>query len=184
MWIQTGVMVRKRLSGVMTSVTLTFDLWPWPFAWTSLLSMAITPENFVMIRWQQHGEKGVKDGQTDGRTDRRTDRLRAAWTQLKNKLKQIRIRIFMCCCAPNEASAMHKLDESMACRHLKSPRSLSGRSLHLTLVTKWSRSHMTLKIQISMSWPRSNPLSHLRPRVQIDMFAFCFVAIRPLLVEI
>ena len=38
---------------------------------------------------------------------------------------------------------------------------------------------MTLKIQISMSWPRSNPLSHLRPRVQIDMFAFCFVAIRP-----
>ena len=33
-----------------------------------------------------------------------------------------------------------KLDESMACRHLKSPRSLSGRFLHLTLVTKWSRS--------------------------------------------
>ena len=34
----------------------------------------------------------------------------------------------------------------------------SVRSLHLTLVTKWSRSHMTLKIQISRSWPRSNPL--------------------------
>ena len=34
MWIQTGVTVRKRLSWVMTSVTLTFDLWPWPFAWT------------------------------------------------------------------------------------------------------------------------------------------------------
>ena len=33
-----------------------------------------------------------------------------------------------------------KLDESMARRHLKSPRSLSGRFLHLTLVTKWSRS--------------------------------------------
>ena len=43
-------------------------------------------------------------------------------------------------------------------------RYLSGRSLHLTLVTKWS--HMTLKIQISKSWPRSNPLSHLRSRVQ------------------
>ena len=28
MWIQTGVTVRKRLSWVMTSVTLTFDLWP------------------------------------------------------------------------------------------------------------------------------------------------------------
>ena len=77
-----------------------------------------------------------------------------------------------------------KLDESTAGRQLKSPRSLSGRSLHLTLVTKWSRSHMTLKIQISRSWPRSNPLSNLRPRVQIDMFAFRLVAIGPLLVEI
>ena len=35
---------------------------------------------------------------------------------------------------------IHTLDESMTCRHLKSPRSLCGRSLHLTLVTKWSRS--------------------------------------------
>ena len=78
----------------------------------------------------------------------------------------------------------YELDESTARRHLKSPRPLSGRSLHLTLVTKWSTSHMTLKIQISMAWPRSNPLSHLRPRVQIDMFVFCFVAIGPLLVEI
>ena len=84
----------------------------------------------------------------------------------------------------NEITFWKKLDESTARRHLKSPRSLSGRSLHLTLVTKWSRSHMTLKIQISMSWPRSNPLPHLRPRVQIDMFAFCFVVIGPLLVEI
>ena len=30
-----------------------------------------------------------------------------------------------------------EVDESMAPRHLKSPRSLSGRSSHLTLVTKW-----------------------------------------------
>ena len=36
-----------------------------------------------------------------------------------------------------------KLDESTAHRHLKSPRSLSARSLHLTLVTKWSWSWMT-----------------------------------------
>ena len=72
----------------------------------------------------------------------------------------------------------------MARRRLKSPRSLSGKSLHLTLVTKWSRSHMTLKIQISRSWPRSNPLSNLRSRVQIDMFAFRLVEIGPLLVEI
>ena len=79
---------------------------------------------------------------------------------------------------------LKQLDESTARRQLKSPRSLSGRSLHLTLVTKWSRSHMTLKIQISRSWPRSNPLSNLRPRVQNDMFAFRFVAIGPFLAEI
>ena len=81
MWIQTGVTVRKRLSWVVTSVTLTFDLWPWPFAWTSLLSLVITPENFMMIRWWEHSQKGV----TDRRTDRRTDWTicRAAWSQLK-----------------------------------------------------------------------------------------------------
>ena len=89
MWIQTGVTVRKRLSWVLTSVTLTFDLWPWPFAWTSLLTMVITPENFMMIRWWEHGEKGVTDRRTDGRTDGQTDRqtentiCRAAWSQLK-----------------------------------------------------------------------------------------------------
>ena len=73
MWIQTGVRVRKRLSWVLTSVTLTFELWAWPFAWTSLLTMVITPENFMMIRWWKHGEKGVTDRRTDGRTDRQTD---------------------------------------------------------------------------------------------------------------
>ena len=69
MWIQTGVRVRKRLSWLLTSVTLTFDLWPWPFAWTSLLTMVINFENFMMIGWWEHGEKGVTDGQTDGRMD-------------------------------------------------------------------------------------------------------------------
>ena len=92
MWIQTGVRVRKRLSWVLTSVTLTFDPWPWPFAWTSLLTMVITPENFMMIRWWEHGENGVTDRQTDGRTDRQTDRRTdwtshiAAWSQLKNPI--------------------------------------------------------------------------------------------------
>ena len=69
MWIQTEVRVRKRLSWVLTSVTLTFDLWPWPFAWTSLLTMVITPQNFMMIWWWENGEKGVTDGQTDRPTD-------------------------------------------------------------------------------------------------------------------
>ena len=89
MWIQTGVTVRKRLSWVVTSVTLTFDLWPWPFAWTSLFSLVITPENFMMIRWWEHSQKGVTDRRTDRQTDRRTDGRtdwtihRAAWSQLK-----------------------------------------------------------------------------------------------------
>ena len=67
MWIQTGVMVWKRLSWVLTSVTLTFDLWPWPFACTSLLSMVIIGENFMMIRWQENCQKVWQtDRQTDG----------------------------------------------------------------------------------------------------------------------
>ena len=55
------------------------------FAWTSLLSLVITPENFMKIRWWEHSETGVTDGQTDGRTDRQTDWsvLRAAWSKLK-----------------------------------------------------------------------------------------------------
>ena len=44
------------------SVTLTFDLWPWPFARTSLLSLVITPENFMMIQWQEHSEQGKSEG--------------------------------------------------------------------------------------------------------------------------
>ena len=69
LWIQTGVTVRKWLSLVVTSVILTFDLWHWPFAWTSILSLEIIPENFMMIRWWEHSEKGV----TDRRSDRRTE---------------------------------------------------------------------------------------------------------------
>ena len=89
MWILAGVTVRKRLSWVVTSVTLTFDLWPWPFAWTLHRSLVIIPENFVMIRWWEHSQKGVTDRRTDRRTDRQTDRqtentiCRAAWSQLK-----------------------------------------------------------------------------------------------------
>ena len=67
MWIQTGVTVRKLLSWVVTSVTLTLDLWPWPFAWTLLWSLVITPENFMMIHWWEHSQKGVTDRRTDGK---------------------------------------------------------------------------------------------------------------------
>ena len=89
MWIQTGVTVRKQLSWVVTSVTLTFDLWPWPFAWTSLLSLVITSEYFMMIRWWEHSQKGVTDGQTEWTIHR------TAWSQLKtcHVLKSPTLRI-------------------------------------------------------------------------------------------
>ena len=85
MWIQTGVTVQKRLSWVVTSVTLNFDPWPQPFAWTSLLSLVTTPENFMMIQWWKHSQNGVTDGRTNRRTDRQTDWTihRGAWSQLK-----------------------------------------------------------------------------------------------------
>ena len=87
-WIQTGVTVRKLLSWVLTSVALTFDLWHWPFAWTLLRSLVITPENFMMIQWWEHSEKGVTDRRTDRCTDGQTENTihRAAWSQLKMHL--------------------------------------------------------------------------------------------------
>ena len=80
MSIQTGVTVQKWLNGVMTSVTLTFDLWPCHFAWTSRLSIVITQDDTM---------SGTLSKRCHRRTDRRTDRqteisvLRAAWSQLK-----------------------------------------------------------------------------------------------------
>ena len=59
---ETRLTVQKRLNCGLTSVTLIFDLWPWTFAWTSLLSLVMAPENFMMIRlWS--------DGQTDRWTE-------------------------------------------------------------------------------------------------------------------
>ena len=85
MWIQTGVTVWKQLSWVVTSVTLTFDLWPWPFLWTLLWSLVITPENFMMIRWWEHSQKERCGRQTDGQT--KNTICRAAWSQLKKNNK-------------------------------------------------------------------------------------------------
>ena len=70
MWSQTGVTVRKRSIWVkfddfFTSVTLTFDLWPRPFAWTSLLSLVMTPENFMMIRWWEHSQQEQSETDAD-----------------------------------------------------------------------------------------------------------------------
>ena len=70
---------------VVTSVTLTFDLWPWPFAWTSLLSLVITPENFMMIGWWEHSQKGVTDRRTDRQTDRRSHRWFQTWVTVRKR---------------------------------------------------------------------------------------------------
>ena len=47
-----------------------------------------------------------------------------------------------------------------------------------------SRSHLTFKIQRSRLWSSSNPLVTFEPWSSVDMFAFRFVAIGPLLAEI
>ena len=46
-------------------------------------------------------------------------------------------------CIVKQSVVIIQLDEWTARRQLKSPRSLSGRSIHLTLITKWSWSWMT-----------------------------------------
>ena len=47
----------------------------------------------MMIRWWEHGEKGVTNRRTDGQTDGRTENTicRAAWSQLKMKIQNSRI---------------------------------------------------------------------------------------------
>ena len=106
MWIQTGVTVRKRQSGVTNCVTLTFDLWPRPFAWTSHRSLVIIPEHFRMIRWGEYSETGVADGRTDRRTERQTAEQtkktihRVAWSQLKIARKSSLTSLgepYLCC---------------------------------------------------------------------------------------
>ena len=82
----------------MISVTFIFDLWPWPFAWTSLLSLVITPENFMIIWWRKHSKKNRQterwmDRRMNGRADGRTESIhRAAWSRLKIQ-KAIQCRI-------------------------------------------------------------------------------------------
>ena len=72
-----------KLGHFFNPVILTFDLWASSFAHTSFL--VITPNNFMMIRWEEYSEK--REMQTDGHTyrDIRTDITihKAAWSQLK-----------------------------------------------------------------------------------------------------
>ena len=78
-----GFKLELQFGNAQIGAKIFWTLCSWPLtseldlAWTSLLSMVITPENCMMItpencmiiRWKEHCEKGV----TDKRTDRRTD---------------------------------------------------------------------------------------------------------------
>ena len=52
-----------------TSAIPTFDRWPWPFTWTSLLSVVLSVVNFMMIRKKEHYDICVTEKRTGGRTD-------------------------------------------------------------------------------------------------------------------
>ena len=67
---------------------LTIEVWPRSFAWTSLLSVGITPENCMMIQ-QEHCEIWVTVRQMDRRMDGQIERCtgpfsinRVAWSQM------------------------------------------------------------------------------------------------------
>ena len=80
LWIQIGVLDWKCPNwGKICFHLCNLDLWPWPFAWTSLLSRVITHENFMMIRLEKHC---VTDRHKVWQ--RQTDRTvhRAAWSQV------------------------------------------------------------------------------------------------------
>ena len=51
-----------------------WDLWPWTFAQTSLVSLVITPENFIMIPWWKQWKRCDRHRQRDRQTDRQTER--------------------------------------------------------------------------------------------------------------
>ena len=62
------------------------DLDLWPLTLTFCMDVTfVTPENFIMIGWWEHSQKGVTDRRTDRQTDGQTDWTihRAAWSQLK-----------------------------------------------------------------------------------------------------
>ena len=68
----------KPLSWGLTSVTLTFDLWPWPFVWTSISSLVI----ILKISWWFDDANIVKKvWQTEIRTELTTHKV--AWSQQK-----------------------------------------------------------------------------------------------------
>ena len=75
---------------VLTSVTLTFDLLPWPVI--SLISMLITPESFMMVWWLNIVQKVWR---TDGQTDQRKCHCAHILSDLMTLDKCLENRYFM-----------------------------------------------------------------------------------------
>ena len=130
---------------------LTFDLWPLTFAWTSLLSMWITPENFMMIRWWKHSGKVW---QTDGRTDRQTDWTihRAAWSQLTSKINRFFENHIQC------------VNRQLACNsfikeHRNSSQKQKCYQHHTSIINILQKMHHLYKIWIIMEASEMSPSS-------------------------
>ena len=70
-----------------------FDLWPLTLTFC-ILSLVITPENFMMIWWWEHSQKGV----TEGLTDRQTDGLNSNWSYSPETANLGQIRKFLALC--------------------------------------------------------------------------------------
>ena len=93
-WVRTRVTVRKRPNQGKNCFDLR-DVELWPLTMNFCMDITFVNGNnswnFMMIRWQEHCEKGVTDGRTDRRTDRQMERsvLRAAWSQLKMIIKRM-----------------------------------------------------------------------------------------------
>ena len=66
------------------------DLWPWPFARTSLLSLVITPENFMMTGWWEHSQQGKSEGFES--CDWPIVRKRPIWVKIGDALYRVTLK--------------------------------------------------------------------------------------------
>ena len=102
-----------------------------------------TPFHIFPILLQDYINIGNTFFYVFGKTDTHTDIICSILLELIAPRASVFVRsqtIQYECCIDNLSRKVMvlKLDESTARRQLKSPRSLTGRSIHLTLVTKWS----------------------------------------------
>ena len=66
LWNQTGVTVRKSPNWNKICFDLCdLDLWPLTLTLCTDITF-VNSNNFMMMRWKEHGDKGAKGGQTDG----------------------------------------------------------------------------------------------------------------------